>query len=518
MEDFQTKTGMKSDKKCNVLEFLEETERKYPDRTAVDDGTFCLSWRELKDLSQRMGTLFCEICDQGEPVVILAEKSARTLAAMFGVVYAGCFYVMVDPSQPAARVREILKILEPQLVVLNNENEMLLDEAGYTKRKYILRDIIEREADIGRLQQIRRQSRGTDLLYGIFTSGSTGTPKGIVVSHQAVIDFITHFVEAFGFHDKDRIGNQAPFDFDVSVKDIYTSISTGATLVLIPKELFSLPSKLLDYLCEKEVTVLIWAVSALSMVTALKGLDYRVPRGVRLIGFSGEVMPVRQLRMWQKALPDTSFVNLYGPTEITCNCTYYPVERMYADGEKLPIGRAFPGRRVFLLDEQEQILQVPGKIGEICVAGESLSEGYYRNPEETKKRFRMIHFSGQKEERCYCTGDLGYYDDEGMLYFSGRKDFQIKHMGHRIELEEIESTLNQVEGVERSCCLMDERRNRLIAFYLGGADPGDVRAYLKKHFPVYMIPHKIQKTEGMPLNKNGKTDRNYFRKKLEVGM
>ena len=140
MEDFQTKTGMKSDKKCNVLEFLEETERKYPDRTAVDDGTFCLSWRELKDLSQRMGTLFCEICDQGEPVVILAEKSARTLAAMFGVVYAGCFYVMVDPSQPAARVREILKILEPQLVVLNNENEMLLDEAGYTKRKYILRE------------------------------------------------------------------------------------------------------------------------------------------------------------------------------------------------------------------------------------------------------------------------------------------------------------------------------------------------------------------------------------------
>ena len=518
MEDFQKQTGMESDMKFNVLEFLEETERKYPTRTAVDDGTVCLSWRELKDLSQRMGTLFCEICDQGEPVVILAEKSARILAAMFGVVYAGCFYVMVDPSQPAARIREILKILEPQLVVLNDENEELLDEAGYTKRKYILQKSIGKKADIERLQQIRRQSRGTDLLYGIFTSGSTGTPKGIIVSHQAVIDFISHFVEVLGFHDKDRIGNQAPFDFDVSVKDIYTSILTGAALVLIPKELFSLPSKLLDCLCEKEVTVLIWAVSALSMVTALKGLDYRVPGSVRTICFSGEVMPVRQLRMWQEALPDTAFVNLYGPTEITCNCTYYPVKRIFADGEKIPIGRGFPGRKVFLLDDQDKVIHAPGKIGEICVAGESLSEGYYRNPEETKKRFRMINFSGQKEKICYCTGDLGYYDEDGLLYFSGRKDFQIKHMGHRIELEEIESTLNQVEGVERSCCLMDDRRNRLIAFYLGEADPGDVRAYLKKHFPVYMIPHKIQRTEEMPLNKNGKTDRNYFRKKLEVGM
>ena len=421
MEDFQKQTGMESDMKFNVLEFLEETERKYPTRTAVDDGTVCLSWRELKDLSQRMGTLFCEICDQGEPVVILAEKSARILAAMFGVVYAGCFYVMVDPSQPAARIREILKILEPQLVVLNDENEELLDEAGYTKRKYILQKSIGKKVDIERLQQIRRQSRGTDLLYGIFTSGSTGTPKGIIVSHQAVIDFISHFVEVLGFHDKDRIGNQAPFDFDVSVKDIYTSILTGAALVLIPKELFSLPSKLLDYLCEKEVTVLIWAVSALSMVTALKGLDYRVPGSVRTICFSGEVMPVRQLRMWQEALPDTAFVNLYGPTEITCNCTYYPVKRIFADGEKIPIGRGFPGRMVFLLDDQDKVINAPGKIGEICVAGESLSEGYYRNPEETKKRFRMINFSGQKEKRCYCTGDLGYYDEEGLLYFSGRK-------------------------------------------------------------------------------------------------
>ena len=260
------------------------------------------------------------------------------------------------------------------------------------------------------------------------------------------------------------------------------------------------------------VTTLTWAVSALTLVSSLKGLKYRVPEHVNKVMFSGEAMPPKQLRLWQEALPNARFVNLYGPTEITCNCTYYRVEREYEDGEKIPIGNAFPGRTVFLLDEAEQEIAVPGVPGEICAAGESLAQGYYRNEEQTDKQFVMYPVGGGELQRIYRTGDLGYYDKEGRLVFAGRKDFQIKHMGHRIELEEIESAMNAVENVQRSCCIFQEEKNRIIGFYMGEIEPSGIRKKLKEKLPVYMVPPKLIRMQVMPLNKNGKTDRNYLKK------
>lgn len=498
----------------NILEYLEKTESMYPNRKAVDDGQLCLTWHELLELSKRMGTAFCRCVESGKPVTILAEKSAVTLAAMFGTVYAGCFYVMIDPSQPPERLKDIFRVLEPELVITDNKNEELLDAAGYCRQRYLLGAALRESSDEGKLREIRRNSSSSDLLYGIFTSGSTGTPKGIVVSHRAVIDFITHFIEVFEITADDRIGNQAPFDFDVSVKDIYASIMTGALLVLIPKEMFCTPPVLLNYLCRKKITILIWAVSALTLISALKGLRYKIPENVKQVMFSGESMPAKQLRLWQEALPHTEFINLYGPTEITCNCTYFPVNRLYREDERIPIGKPFPGREVFLLDEEGKIIGMSGKTGEICVAGESLSEGYYQNPAETEIRF-VYPFAEKPEKRCYRTGDLGYYGADGELYFSGRKDFQVKHMGQRIELEEIEHTLNQIKGLEKSCCLLDSRRNQLVAFYLGEVAASLVRTELKKRVPRYMIPHKLIPIEKIPLTKNGKTDREYFQKQLE---
>ena len=186
-------------------------------------------------------------------------------------------------------------------------------------------------------------------------------------------------------------------------------------------------------------------------------------------------------------LPEARFINLYGPTEITCNCTWHEVERgrEYPDG--LPIGRSFPNERVFLLDEENHLVTAPGMHGEICVTGTALALGYYNNPTQTESRFVQNPLVTAYPQRMYRTGDLGWYNEEGELFFAGRKDFQIKYMGHRIELEEIERALSGVEGVERACCVFDEKKGRLTAYYVGEIEGKDIhRIFLNpyNHIPL----------------------------------
>ena len=495
----------------HILDYLEMTAEKTNWKTGIDDGCISMSWKELTVLAQRIGTSFSKRTQPGRPVAIIMEKSAITLAAMFGAVYAGCFYAMIDPSQPVGRIREILRVLSPEIVLIDKEPEALQEADLFDGKAVSLKDCLYEEADMNALDRIRRAAKADDVLYCLFTSGSTGTPKGIAVSHRAVIDFITHFTEIFGITAEERIGNQAPFDFDVSVKDIYSCVFTGATLVLIPRSLFATPPRLLDYLIGKRVSTLIWAVSALTLVSSLKGLQYRIPTDVKKVMFSGEVMPARQLRLWQEALPHAEFINLYGPTEITCNCTYYRIPGPVSDDEKIPIGKPFPGRKVFLAAEDGSVITENGMAGEICVAGESLSCGYCNAPEETGKRFCR----GQDGQLFYKTGDLGFWGADSELYYVGRKDFQVKIMGRRVEPEEVEQVMVRTGGADRACCLPVGSPVQLAAFYCGTEDERTLRKRLREKLPAHMVPRKLIRVDDIPLNKNGKTDRARLRTMLE---
>lgn len=530
---------MKEEKNTDrtILDYFENTAITNGKRIAVKDPERQMTYGELFETAQRMAAEVAKATQgrepdleeasekavaTGYPVAIFAEKSCETLAAMLSVIYAGGFYVCINPEQTENRIGNILQVLEPRLVIVEDVYRERLTASGYEGLTISLNHLMmtlakesTQEGDMALLRRIRSQIRSEDPLYGIFTSGSTGIPKCVLVEQQAVMDFIGHFVSIFGFTKEDVIGNQAPFDFDVSVKDIYSAWFTGASLVLIPREYFSTPPRLLDYICDNHVTNLTWAVSALCLISGLKGFGYRVPKDVKRVLFSGEVMPIRQLTIWQENLPEAEFVNLYGPSEITCNCTYYRVQRRFGKEEKLPLGQVFPGRQVLLLDDEDQPIEAANTPGEICVLGESLAREYYHNREQTDAHFVMYHGNSGEVQRMYRTGDLGVLSEQGELFFAGRKDFQIKHMGHRIELEEIELALNALDGVERSCCSYDEKRSRITAYYTGSSNGEMVHRQIKQKLPAYMVPWKFVHVKAFELNKNGKIDRKILNE-LEV--
>ena len=390
--------------------------------------------------------------------VVYMEKGIDALSAFLGIVSAGGCYCMLAPELPEKRLGQILDVLDAKLVLTTSDRKARADEIFPEVTVLSVEKMIHAEINEAALLRVREQTIDTDPLYINFTSGSTGIPKGIAVAHRSVIDFIEHFTPLFGIGSDDVIANQAPFDFDVSVKDIYSALQTGATLVVVPRKLFSAPAPLLDYLCDNRVTTLIWAVSALCLITTFHGLEYKTPYSVRRVLFSGEVMPYKHLKQWRSHLPNATFVNLYGPTEITCNCTYHILDpdRDYSEG--VPIGKSFPNEDVFLLDDGDKKITEPGVVGRIIVRGTALALGYYRLDDKTAASFIQNPLHSSYPEPVYVTGDLGRYDENGDLVFCGRTDNQIKYLGHRIELEEIERNIYQIDGVDRCFCVFENEK------------------------------------------------------------
>lgn len=496
----------------NVLEYLENTAKKNKEKIAIIEEEKKCKYNELLKNSKKVGSGIYKYVSPRMPVAVLMEKGINAIYSFFGSIYAGGFYTLLNPELPETRLKKIIEITKTNVIITDNNNyELALEITGEKDSNNFkilkIEDLLNENIDKEKLKEIRNNVLDIDPLYANFTSGSTGEPKGVVVSHRSVIDFINIFTEKFNINENDIIGNQAPFDFDVSVKDIYSSIKTGATLVIVPKKLFSAPAQLLDYICENKVTTLIWAVSALCLITTFHGLDYKVPTSVNKILFSGEVMPLKHIKQWIEHLPEATFVNLYGPTEITCNCAYHIIDKNLPYEGQIPIGKHFDNEEILLLDENNKLINEAGKTGEICVRGTALALGYYNNQEQTSKSFVQNPLNNSYIEMIYKTGDLGYLGEDSNLYFAGRKDFQIKHMGHRIELEEIELEIQKIDKIERVCSIYNHEKSKLYAFYIGDIDKKELRDALSNKLPVFMIPNVIRKIEEFPLTKNGKIDR-----------
>ena len=490
----------------SVMDYFENTCMRYKDKVAIRCENETITYHDLFSRVQIVASYLKDYITLNMPVIVFMDKGISAIESFFGILYAGGCYSLVNPEFPKERILQIQEVLDTHVVLTNNQTYSHACSI-FTNDVVINVQTIDTKIDKGFIEEVKSKKIDLDPVYINFTSGSTGVPKGVVVGNRSIIDFINEFTDVFHITDEDIIANQAPFDFDVSVKDIYSAFFQGATLLIVPKAYFSNPAKLLDYLVEYQATTLIWAVSALCLITTFHGLDYKVPSYVNKVIFSGEVMPFKHLSIWMEKLKDALFVNVYGPTEITCNCTYHIIDRDRDYQTTIPIGKPFQNERVFLLDEKNQLVTDVDSLGEICVSGTCLSLGYYNNPLQSNQHFTSNPLNTMFFERIYRTGDYGKYNDSNELVFCGRKDFQIKYMGHRIELEEIDREIMKVKEVVRCCTIFDEEKSKLYGFYIGDIDSKELKVLLAEHLPVYMVPTKIIQMEEFPLTKNGKIDR-----------
>jgi len=497
----------------NITQYLDNISELFPDKIAFEDKCNTITFSQLKERAKSLGSLLWSNSEKKRnlPIAVYLPKSVNSIICFLASAYSGNFYSPLDTSMPLPRIKKIIDILNPFFILTdkngieifkNIENNSILIDITEIKNNYVLTEDIK--------------TIDTDPLYVMFTSGSTGTPKGVVISHRSVIDYTEWLFDTFDFNENTVFGNQAPFYFDNSILDIFSTLRNGCRTVIIPEEIFLSPVNLLKYLDEKNINTIFWVPSVLVMIANTKVLEKYKPNYINKILFCGEVMPCKHLNIWRNNLPDVMYANLYGPTEITDVCTYYIVNRKFDDDASLPIGMTCKNTEVVVLDENNE--QVTGNnIGELCIKGTCLSLGYYRDKEKTNENFIQNPLINTYSEKIYRTGDLVFYNEHNELMFAGRKDYQIKHLGHRIELGEIETIASSFENVEQCCSVYNEEEKKLILIISPvNIDENNLYKYIKERLPHYMLPSKIYKFDVFPLNQNGKIDRIKLKSKIST--
>lgn len=502
----------------NILSYLEQSAQRFPDKTAIADDKNSATFSQWLAMAKSIGTVIAKGTNAvRKPVLVFVDRKIEGLVGFMGVVESSNFYVPIDCKMPDSRVKLIHDVLNPiAAITVTAKDEAILDAIGFQGLRLRYEDAKTATADELLLAGIRLQMIDTDPVYSIFTSGSTGVPKGVVLSHRGMIDLTEWLCDTFHFTESDALGNQTPFYFDGSVKDICICLKSGATLNVIGKKYFTFPKTLIPFLNERKITAILWATSAIVLIGNSDILSMALPEHLRLVTFAGEAMPAKQLKVWMNKLPNATYANLYGPTEITVDCTYYIVDREFADDEYIPIGKPCRNMQILVLNDEDKLVKI-GEPGELCVRGTGVALGYYNNKSKTKEVFVQNPLHGLYEDKIYRTGDIVQYNERGELAFVSRKDFQIKHKGNRIEMGEIEVAVNSIPEVTNAVCIFDQPNDKIVLYYTTSSGQElDIINMVKEKIPVYMFPEVINRLDVMPYNMNGKIDRIELKKMYEA--
>ena len=319
----------------NILEYFEATTKRFPEKIGFTDSERKASFTETMQHAKAIGSAL-SLYGSRKPVAILIDKSVNCIDAMLGVLYAGDFYIVVDVHSPLDRIENILSVLDDPLIVTDEQSEHIAKDLEV--EYFLYEKLAATEENPAALDDVRTRMCDMDTAYILFTSGSTGMPKGTVISHRALISYINWVTEEFAFDEHTSFGSQTPLYFSMSVTDFYSTVKCGCTYNIIPKKYFSFPLNLIAFLNDHKVNTIYWVPTAISILSNWKAFDAAKPEYLEKVLFAGEVMPTKQLNYWIHTLdPKIVYANLFGPTETTDICTFYVVDREFADDESLPI-------------------------------------------------------------------------------------------------------------------------------------------------------------------------------------
>lgn len=478
------------------------------------------SYAQLNRLANQMARwLQGQGLQRGDVVNISGTKSAHTFATMLACLKLGIVYSMLDPDSPVERLRKIMRTCDPRLLLA--EAELLGHLAPVSAELGILAtendgaklaDTLAEYEDANLAET--RQVTGTNPAYIMFTSGSTGFPKGAVMTHANVLNLVEWSRETYSVTPEDVLTNLNPLYFDNSVFDFYSALFTGACLVPFSRDEARDPKLLVQKVEAAGCTLWFSVPSLLNFLQTMRATDGRNLRSIRRFVFGGEGYPKAKLKkLYDTYSGGSEFFNVYGPTECTCICSSYPVTAAdFADPQGLPpLGHMAPNFDYLILDGESRPVPA-GEIGELCLLGPNVGRGYYNDPERTAAAFVQNPLHCRYDEVMYRTGDLARLDpDDGKLYIHGRQDNQIKHMGYRIELEEIEAALHCLDYVAEAVALHSSNNglSRLVAVVATTHECDDdrIRRDLRKIIPDYMVPSVYHRADALPKNANGKVDR-----------
>lgn len=495
---------------------------------AINDPDFPLSYGDLFDAVVSLAEMLIENgVRRGDVIAIGHTKQAKSYALMLAALRLGIPYVNIDVLSPVERNKKILTKSDAKLLFYDDVNfsGTVSALAVECRCKLILLNDIKilrpSSEQIAHQQYLSAMVDGDCIAYIMFTSGSTGEPKGVAVTHQNVLHFIEWGKRRFGVDSGSNFANLSPMYFDNSVFDFFVCFFSGGVLTPVRRDLLTDPYGLVQYIDRMGCNVWFSVPSLLIYLTTMKAMKGAVLPKLRTIIFGGEGYPKTELKkLYDEFSRQSTLVNVYGPTECTCICSAHDITaKDFENLEGLPaLGNLNPNFDYRVVDESNR----DSSVGELCLIGPNVAAGYFNDDERTSKAFSVLKSPKRFMKRMYRTGDL-VRDDGGCLYFLGRKDNQIKHMGYRIELEEIENALNGMADIKQAAVVyhrVHATHGKIIAFVAVSDDlinQVEIKRRLAALLPDYMIPSSIIVLEELPKNANGKVDRALLGSEAQVG-